>query len=163
MLKELLCFLPGSLILLTITGINPLMLKEICLKFLSESMILLIITFEFTKILQNIWRRVVNIILNNIPPSNIFLTWLLPVRFYQNRQAVLAAVSINGLRCFYKIVSEELLVMLRFTFNLQIFSHVCFPSKIVRLFLAFMGINGLKVGSPVILDLLQVCDNWLFP
>ena len=38
-----------------------------------------------------------SIILNNIPPSNIFRTWLLPARFYLNRQAVLAAVSINGL------------------------------------------------------------------
>ena len=36
-------------------------------------------------------------ILNKITLSNIFLTWLLPARFYQNRQAVLAAVGINGL------------------------------------------------------------------
>ena len=35
--------------------------------------------------------------LNNIPPSNIFLTWPLPARFHQNRQAVLAVVSIYGL------------------------------------------------------------------
>ena len=56
-------------------------------------MILLIITFEFWKILQNIWRRVVSNILNNIPPSNIFLAWLLPARFYQNRKAIFGLTS----------------------------------------------------------------------
>ena len=34
----------------------------------------------------------------NISPSNIFLHMRLPARFHQNCQAVLAAVSINGLR-----------------------------------------------------------------
>ena len=38
-------------------------------------------------------------VLIDISPSNIFLTLLLPAGYRQNCQAVLAAVSVNGLRC----------------------------------------------------------------
>ena len=48
-------------------------------------------------ILQNIWRRLVGNILINIPPLNISPNVLLLKRFHQNSQAVLAAMSINGL------------------------------------------------------------------
>ena len=50
-------------------------------------MILLTITSELSLILQNIWRRVVGNVLNNISHSNIFPVLLLPARFHQNRQA----------------------------------------------------------------------------
>ena len=54
-------------------------------------------------ILQNILRRYVGDVQMNISPSNNFINMLSPQRFHQNRQADLAAVSINGLRqarCF---------------------------------------------------------------
>ena len=38
--------------------------------------------------------------------ARIFLTWLLPARFYQNRQVFLAHVSINGLNQGELIVSN---------------------------------------------------------
>ena len=47
---------------------------------------------------QNISRRVLGKVLNNICPSNIFPTMLLFDRFHQNCKAVLAALSINGLK-----------------------------------------------------------------
>ena len=50
-------------------------------------------------ILQNIWRRVVGNVLINISPSNIFPNMLLPQRFHLHCQAVMDAVSINGLIC----------------------------------------------------------------
>ena len=56
------------------------------------------VTLELTIILQNISRRVVGNVLINIPPSNMFLILHLPAIFHQNCQAVLAAVSINGLK-----------------------------------------------------------------
>ena len=61
-------------------------------------MIFLTITFELGIILQNIRRRVVGIVLINISPSNILPIMLYAARYHQNCQAVLAAVSINGLR-----------------------------------------------------------------
>ena len=51
-------------------------------------------------LLENIWRRVVGNILMNISPSNISWNMLLAKRFHQNHQAILAAVSINGLKRF---------------------------------------------------------------
>ena len=45
--------------------------------------------------------RVIDNVLNNISPSNIFLTLLFPARFEPNCQVVLtaAARNINGLGC----------------------------------------------------------------
>ena len=55
------------------------------------------ITLELIRILQNISRRVVGNVLINISPSKLFLDVISLQRFYQNCQADLAAVSINGL------------------------------------------------------------------
>ena len=49
--------------------------------------------------------------LRNISPSNIFPNWLLGKRFHQNHQAVLAAVSINGLKCVLNYAFNVLFVM----------------------------------------------------
>ena len=46
---------------------------------------------------QNISRKVLGSVRNDISPSNMFATMVLFERFHQNSQAVLAAVSINGL------------------------------------------------------------------
>ena len=60
-------------------------------------MILLMITLELRMILKNIWRSILGNVLNNIFPSNNFPHHFFSARFYRNCQAVLAAVSINGL------------------------------------------------------------------
>ena len=52
----------------------------------SGSLILLIITLELRVILQNIHRKVVNIIMINISPPDIFSYMLLLERFNQNFQ-----------------------------------------------------------------------------
>ena len=44
--------------------------------------------------------------LNNISPSNIFQNMLLSERYHKNSQAVLAVVSINGLRQLAYMVSQ---------------------------------------------------------
>ena len=49
-------------------------------------------------LLENIWRSFVGNVQMNISTSNIFPNMLLDKRFHQNYQAVLAALSINGLR-----------------------------------------------------------------
>ena len=46
---------------------------------------------------QNIWKRVVGYVQDNIPPSNILQTLLYPARFYQNGQPDVAAWSIDEL------------------------------------------------------------------
>ena len=73
-----------------------LFVAPLCIQLLSGSMIVLTITLKFKKILENISRKDVAGVLINIPPSNIFPIKHLPKRFYQNCQAVFAAVSING-------------------------------------------------------------------
>ena len=47
-------------------------------------------------ILQNIQRKVVDIVMNNIFPLNIFLNMLSPERFHQNGQLLLAAQALMG-------------------------------------------------------------------
>ena len=74
--------------------VNPLMLRGSSSKC---CLVLLIITVEIRMIFQIIWRGVVCYVLNNISPSNFFLTLLLPARFHQNCPLLLAAMSINGL------------------------------------------------------------------
>ena len=49
----------------------------------SRSMILFTVTWELRTILQNIWSRVVDNVLVNISPSNIFLTRLSPKNIHQ--------------------------------------------------------------------------------
>ena len=66
-------------------------------KLSSGSMIILIITWVFRIILQNIWRRVVGSSRSNISLSNIFATLLLTWRFHQNCQTAFGIVCINGL------------------------------------------------------------------
>ena len=61
-------------------------------------MIILKITLELIRILQNISRRVVGNVLINISPSTIFLDMISLQRFYQHCQADLAAVTYNGLK-----------------------------------------------------------------
>ena len=56
-------------------------------------------------LLENIWKRPVGNVQMNISISNIFPNMLLDNRFHQNYQAVLAALSINGL-------NKELLLQL---------------------------------------------------
>ena len=72
--------------------------SELNLKLSSGSLAFLTITQKLRMLLENISRRVVVNILMNISPSNISLNMLLAKRFHQIHQAVLAAVSINGLR-----------------------------------------------------------------
>ena len=66
-------------------------------KVSSGPKILMTVTSELRMILQSIWWRVVDCVLNNISPSNIFLTMFFPTRFHQNCPSVFAAVSTNGL------------------------------------------------------------------
>ena len=80
---------------------NLLMLKDFLQILSSASIILLTITLKLRKVLQNIWRRVVGDVLPDISPSNIFLTMPFPARFYQNDQAALAAVGINGYKEYF--------------------------------------------------------------
>ena len=49
----------------------------------------------FRKILQNTWRRIVCYVLNNISPSNIYLTLLLLARFHQNCQAAFGCCELT--------------------------------------------------------------------
>ena len=126
-------------------GINPMMLRtqfeKLTQELTSGSMILKTIILELHMVLQNIWKKVVGYDLFNISPSNIFLFMLLPARFNQNCQVVLAAVSINGLTFCWK-----LLVMICLTFLHQIISYLCFCLqdfiKIVMLLMAAVSING---------------------
>ena len=76
-----------SVILYTPLHLYPLMLKELLQQLPSASMALFTITSELRMISQNIWRRVVENVLMNIFPLNIFLLVRLPASFYQNCQA----------------------------------------------------------------------------
>ena len=60
-------------------------------------MMILMIILELRIILQNISRKVVGNVLNNISPSNIFPTLHLSESYRKSVRFVLAAVSINGL------------------------------------------------------------------
>ena len=66
-------------------------------------MILLKISLDLIRILQNISRRVVDNVLINITPSKFFLDMISLQRFNENCQADLAAVSINVL--IYNLLS----------------------------------------------------------
>ena len=55
----------------------------------------MIITLELKIILQNISRRVLGSVLNNISPSNIFSTMLLLERFHQNCLAVFGRIKLT--------------------------------------------------------------------
>ena len=66
---------------------EPIQAQEFLQKLSSGSVILLMITMELRMNFQNIWRRVVGNVLNNMCPSNIFPTLLLPSRFHQNLPA----------------------------------------------------------------------------
>ena len=70
-------------------------------KTLSGSMILLAIPLILRIILQNIWRRVVDDVLINISPSNIFLTFLLPASFHQKCKADLGCSEHKWLKAFH--------------------------------------------------------------
>ena len=89
---------------------------EFLLKLLSGSMILLTITFELRMISQNIWRRVVGNVLINISPSNIFLTLLLPVWFYQICQSAFGRCDneLNWLQHEAHTSAAELGLMMKF-------------------------------------------------
>ena len=61
---------------------NPFILRSSSRNCRLDLKILLTITSKLRMILQNIWRRVVGNFLNNISPSSIFLTMLLPAAFH---------------------------------------------------------------------------------
>ena len=61
-------------------------------------MILLMINLKLRMILKNIRSSILGNVLNNIFPSNNFPHQFFSARFHRNCQAVLAAVSINGLK-----------------------------------------------------------------
>ena len=63
----------------------------------SGPVILLKITLQWSINLQNIWRRVVDRVLMNNYPSNIFEILLLLERYHQNCHVVFAATGMNGL------------------------------------------------------------------
>ena len=87
------------------------MIKDFLQILSSGSIILLTITLELRMVLQNISRRVVGDVLTDISPSNIFLTFMpFPAGFYQNYQAVLASVSINGFK-WYNILKIFLMIL----------------------------------------------------
>ena len=67
----------------------------------SGSRILFTITLELRMILPNISRRVVDNVLMNISPSNIFLHGVCLQDFIKIVRQFLAAVSINGLNHLY--------------------------------------------------------------
>ena len=69
------------------------------LKLLSGSLILLPLTSELRIIWQIFWRRVFGSVLNNIVPSNIFPTSLLPTIFHQNHQTAFSC-------CEYQLVKQ---------------------------------------------------------
>ena len=64
----------------------------------SGSDILLKIILELSINMLNISRRVVDSVLIDVFPSNIFQILLLLERYHQNCQAVLAAIGTNGLQ-----------------------------------------------------------------
>ena len=83
-------------------------------------------------LLENIWRRVVGNILMNISPSNISWNMLLAKLFHQNYQAVLAAVSINGL-----ILQQLCVCMQGFSQDLE---TGCLKLAVVK----FLGVQIIK-------------------
>ena len=75
--------------------------KDLLWPVSSGPVILSKITLELTINWQNIRRRVVDTVLMNNSPSNIFYTLLLFERYHRTCMAVLAATDINGLKCLY--------------------------------------------------------------
>ena len=67
--------------------IKPFILKKVIRKLSSGCMTVLMISLKLRKILQNIQRRVVGKVLNNISPWNIFSNLYLPAGLHQNCQA----------------------------------------------------------------------------
>ena len=81
-------------------------------------MILLMITLELRMILKNIWRSILGNVLNKLFPSSNFPHQFFSARFHRNCQAVLAAVSINGLNSnldFFQILSSGTIPLLTIT------------------------------------------------
>ena len=76
---------------------------------LSGSLILLKITLEWSIDSQNIWRGVVDKVLMNNSPSNIFWIFHLLKRYHQNCQAVLADTGMNGLLSPYLNITKTFL------------------------------------------------------
>ena len=85
---------------------------------------------------QNISRRVLGNVLNNISPSNIFPTMFLLERFYQNWQGIF---GISGLRPTSMLLSPvnlaifegEMLIRTLSTTLLQIFCKIILISKVI--------------------------------